>query len=260
MIRYVKDLIRYRELIELLTAREIKVRYKQSVLGILWALFQPLLMVVIFTAIFTKIVRMPTGNIPYPVFFLSGLLPWMFFSNSLTASISSIVANADLVKKIYFPRVIFPITSILAALFDFLISFILLAILMCFFQIKVSNWIVFFPVILFIQIILSVGISLLLSALNVLYRDVRNAIGSIIQIWMFATPVIYPLENIRPHLRSILLLNPMAGLVDSYRNVLAFSSPPNFLYLLESTVISVLILIIAYFVFKRLEPTFADNV
>ncbi len=260
MIHYIQDFFRYRELIELLTAREIKTRYKQSVLGVFWALFQPLVMVVLFTAIFTKIVQMPTGNIPYSVFFLSGLAPWSFFAGSLGAAIPSIVANADLVKKIYFPRVIFPLTAILAALFDFAVIFVLLILLLFYFKIQLTAWIFLTPLLVLIQLILTVGIALLFSALNVLYRDVRNALGSILQIWMFATPVIYPLEVIRPHLQKILLLNPMTGLVDSYRRILVYGTAPNGSYLLEAGVISIVIFFVAYIVFKRLEPTFADNV
>jgi lipopolysaccharide transport system permease protein len=260
MIRYVRDFFRYRELIELLTAREIKIRYKQSVLGILWALFQPAIMVILFTAIFTKIVRMPTGNIPYPVFFLSGLIPWTFFANSLGASIPSIVSNADLVKKIYFPRVILPLVTIFAAAFDFAVTFILLAILMLIFKIEITAWILFLPVIIFIQFVLTVGLALLFSALNVFYRDVKNALASVIQIWMFATPVIYPLDVIRPHLRKWLLLNPMTGIVDSLRKVLIQGGAPNWNYLAVSVIMTAILFAVAYQMFKRLEPKFADAI
>lgn len=260
MIRYILDFFRYRELIELLTGREIKIRYKQSALGILWALFQPAVMVVLFTAIFTKIVRMPTGDIPYPVFFLSGLIPWTFFANSLSASIPSIVTNVDLVKKIYFPRVILPLVSIFAAAFDFAITFILLIVLMLIFKIQITAWVLFLPVIILVQFILTVGLALLFSALNVFYRDVKNALASIIQIWMFATPVIYPLETIRPHLRWFLLMNPMSGIVDSFRRVLILGTEPHWGYLAVSVLMSFFIFWLAHSVFKRLEPAFADAV
>ena len=260
MIRYIQDLFRYRELIELLTAREIKVRYKQSFLGILWALFQPAVMVVLFTAIFTKIVHMPTGNIPYPVFFLAGLIPWTFFSNSLNAAIPSIVINSDLIKKIYFPRVIFPITAILACFFDFLTTFVLLILLIIFFKIKLTLWILMLPFVILLQLILTIAVSLLFSSLNVFYRDVKNALASIIQIWMFATPVIYPIDAIRPHLRNFILLNPMAGIVDSYRKVVVEGNAPNWEYLAVSAGISVFLFMFAYVTFKRLEPNFADAI
>lgn len=260
MIRYINDLFRYRELIELLTAREIKVRYKQSFLGIFWALFQPLVMVILFTAIFTKIVRMPVGNVPYPVFILTGLIPWTFFANSLNAAIPSIVMNGDLVKKIYFPRVIFPIASILAAFFDFLIASFLVVAVILFFKMKISISLIFLPIVVFIQIFFTVGVSLILSALNVHYRDVKNALASLIQIWMFATPVIYPLEVIRPHLRQILLLNPMSGVLDAYRKILVEGIWPDFNYLAYSIVITTIVFIIAYLFFKKMEPTFSDDV
>ena len=260
MTHFFQDFLRYRELIELLTEREIKIRYKQSALGILWALFQPGIMVVLFTAIFTKVVRMPTDEIPYPLFFLSGLMPWTFFANSLSASIPSIVNNVDLIKKIYFPRVILPLVSILAALFDFAISFVLLGMLMLYFKTKITVWVLFLPIILFIQLVLTAGVSLLFAALNVFYRDVKNALTSIIQIWMFATPVIYPLDVIRPHLRHFLLLNPMAGIVDGYRKILIQGCAPNLYYLGISACISIVIFLVAHFVFKRLEPNFADYV
>lgn len=260
MLHLIKDAFRYRELIELLTDREIKARYKQSVLGVLWALFQPLTMVILFTAIFTKIVKMPTGDIPYPVFFLSGLIPWTFFANSLTTAIPSIVANGDLVRKIYFPRVIFPLVSIFACFFDFLISFILLAVLMIYFQIHITAWIFMLPVICLVQLMLTVAITLLFSSLNVFYRDVKNALANIVQIWMFATPVIYPLDTIRPFFRNILILNPMSGLVDSYRRVLIQGTAPNWSYFAVSIIVSLIIFVFAYAIFKRLEPHFADSV
>ncbi len=260
MLHLAKDIVRYRELIELLTGREIKVRYKQSALGILWALFQPAVMVILFTAIFTKIVKMPTGDIPYPVFFLAGFIPWMFFANSLTTAIPSIVSNGDLVRKIYFPRVIFPLVSILACFFDFLISFILLAALMFVFKIQISGWIFLLPFICCLQLLLTIAITLLFASLNVFYRDVRNALANIVQIWMFATPVIYPLENIRPHLQQILILNPMAGIVHGYRCVLVRGIEPNWYFLAVSAVISVIIFVAAYLIFKKLEPHFADYV
>ncbi len=259
MTNFIQDFIRYRELIELLTEREIKIRYKQSILGVSWAIFQPLIMVILFTAIFTKIVKMPTQEIPYPVFFLSGLIPWTFFANSLTAAIPSIVNNGELVKKIYFPRVIFPLVSILAAFFDFLVSFILLIFLMIYFKIKISAWLFFVPVILGLELILTVSFSLLLSALNVFYRDVKNALINLIQIWMFATPVIYPLEAVRPHLRILLLLNPMTGLIDGFRKTLIEGIPPNGLYLAVSLLLTALLFSFAHNIFKRLEPNFADS-
>lgn len=260
MFHLAKDIFKYKDLITLLTDREVKIRYKQSVLGILWALFQPAMMVILFTAIFTKVVKMPTGNIPYPVFFLVGLIPWTFFANSLTTAIPSIVSNGDLVRKIYFPRVIFPLVSICASFFDFLISFILLVLVMIYFKIQISVWILLLPLICLIQILFTVAITLLFSALNVFYRDVKNALANIVQIWMFATPVIYPLENIRPHLQEILILNPMTGIIHAYRCVLVRGVEPNWYFLFVSTFISVLIFIVAYIIFKKLEPNFADYV
>jgi len=260
MIHLIKDVFKYRELIELLTDREIKIRYKQSALGILWALLQPVIMVVLFTAIFTKIVKMPTGNIPYPIFFLAGLIPWTFFANSISAAIPSIVSNGDLVRKIYFPRVIFPLVSILACFFDFLISFILLVVLMVYFKIQITGWILLLPFICLVQLVFTIAVSLLFSSLNVFYRDVKNALTNIVQIWMFATPVIYPLETIRPHFRNILILNPMSGLIDSYRCVLIQGVAPNWFYLSVSITISLIIFLIAYIIFKRLEPNFSDSI
>ncbi len=258
MLHLIQDAYRYRELIEVLTEREIKIRYKQSALGILWALFQPAVMVVLFTAIFTKIVRMPTGNTPYPLFVLAGIIPWNYFASGLTTAIPSLVFNHEIIKKIYFPRMIFPLVSVIAASYDFLITLIFLAIAIVYFKVALSPWILFVPVIAAIQFILMLGISLILSAANVFYRDVKNALSSLIQIWMFATPVIYPLEVIRPHLRQWLLLNPMTGIVDSYRKVLIEASPPNLQYLLLSAALSFIIFWFAHSLFKILEPTIAD--
>ncbi|PIQ85333.1 MAG: hypothetical protein COV74_09020 [Candidatus Omnitrophica bacterium CG11_big_fil_rev_8_21_14_0_20_45_26] len=260
MIRYLADFIRYRELIELLTAREIKARYKQSALGILWALFQPAIMLILFSAIFTKIVRMPTGDTPYPVFLLSGLIPWLFFSNALNAAIPSLVSNADLIKKIYFPRVIFPLASIMAAAFDFLIACSLLVVLLIYFKIKLTFWLLLLPLFIFLEFMLIVSIALLLSALNVFYRDVKNALANLIQIAMFATPVIYPLSVIRPNLQKLLLLNPMTGIVECFRNVLVMGTAPNWNFFFISAILTIALFTTAHHLFKKLEPNFADSI
>jgi len=243
-------LFRYRGLLYSLTRREIQVRYTQSVLGIAWAVLQPLALMLIFALIFSTLLKVPSDGIPYPIFAYSGLLPWTFFSGSLNRAIPSLEDNAPLIKKIYFPRELFPISSVLATFVDFLIAAVVFIGMMLYFHI---------PVIL-IQIVFTVAICFFASAINVYYRDVKYALPLLIQVWMFASPVIYSISVVPERLRTFYFLNPMAGIIDSYRNVLVKGIPPDFHYLGIAAAGSIILFILCYLYFKRIEMTFADVV
>lgn len=260
MIKHFKELVKYRELIFSLTQREIKVRYKQSILGIAWAILQPLLMMLVFTIIFSKFLKIPSDGIPYPIFSYCALLPWTFLATSLSFAIPSIQTHAGLITKIYFPREIFPISCILAAFVDYLIAFVLFLGMMFFYKVPFAPSLLFVFILLLVQIILTLGVSLLASAINTYYRDVRYALPLFIQLWLYASPIIYPVSMVPQQFRTLYMLNPMAGLIDGYRNIFIKGIPPDFYYLGLAAMVAVVLFSFSYFYFKRLELTFADVV
>ncbi|MEZ4593085.1 MAG: ABC transporter permease [Chloroflexota bacterium] len=242
------------------TFREIRVRYKQSVLGAAWAILQPLAQMVILTFVFSRIARIET-DVPYPIFSYTALLPWTLFHTAISFGVNSLINNMNLVTKTYFPREVLPLGIIGAALFDFLISSTIFVLMMMYYRVPVTAQLLWIPLLLLIQIFLMLGVMLLGSALTVFFRDVRFVVPLGLQLWMYATPVIYPLklveENI-PQLRTVYALNPMVGIVESYRNVILRGVPPNFTDLGMATAVSILLFIVAYIVFKRLEVLFND--
>ena len=258
MINHFRELSKYRELLQSLTVREIKVRYKQTIVGIAWAALQPLVMMLIFTLVFSIFARVSTGDIPYPIFAFSGLVPWTFFATSLTFSAQSLVVNTTLVKKIYFPRELFPISCVLAAFVDFAISFVILMGMMFFYKVPLSVNDPFILIILVIQVIFTLGISFFLSAINVYYRDIRYVVPLGIQLWMFISPIAYPISVVPERFRTIYMLNPMAGIIESYRNVLIEGLPPNFYHIGIAAGVAVILFFLGYYYFKRIEMTFAD--
>ncbi|MFC2043375.1 ABC transporter permease [Chloroflexota bacterium] len=240
------------------TSRIVQTRYQQSILGWLWIIIQPVATVAIFSIIFTYFVPIDTGSIPYIVFSYTAVIPWTFFSSSLTDMASSVVDNIGLVTKIFFPREILPVAAMLARLLDFGVAYCLLFILMLFYQVPITLiGVLFLPIILVIQIILIIGVGLLLAAMNVFYRDVKSMLTLILQLWFYASPIIYPVSSVPQRLRPLYFLNPMAGIIESYRDVLLNGSVPG-LYLLPSVVISLIFLLLGYFLFKRVEYRFAD--
>lgn len=253
-----REVIKYRELLSQITLREIKVRYKQTALGVAWAILQPLSLMVIFTLFFGRFAKIPSEGIPYPIFYYSALLPWQLFATSLSFAIPSLVTNRQLVTKIYFPREIFPLSSILAALVDFTIGFFIFLIMIFIYKIAFTTCFLLVIPILFIQIIFILGISFFASAINVYYRDVRYALPLIIQLWLFISPVIYPVSIIPKYLRTIYLLNPMAGIIDGYRSVLGKGIPPDSFGLGLAAVMSVMLFFFGYRYFKKIEMSFAD--
>ncbi len=255
---YLAELVGARELLYTWTMRDFKVRYSQSVLGAAWAILQPLSLMVIFSIIFSVFLKVPTGGAPYPVFAYTALLPWTFFANSLNSAIPCLVSNMGLVSKIYFPREILPMSAIMVSFMDFLIACSVYVILLIFFRYPVGPTVFLVPLVLFIQIILTLGISLLASAFMVFYRDVRFVIPLTLQLWMYATPIIYPVTVVPEWLQPFYFLNPMAVLIDTYRRLILFNQMPHWSYLGLTTLFSSLLLIGSYYYFKRAEREFAD--
>jgi lipopolysaccharide transport system permease protein len=256
------ELWKYRELLYFLTWRDILVRYKQAVIGVAWAVLQPLLTMVVFTVVFNKVlgVKSPSSAIPYAVFSYSGLLPWNFFAGALSRSGVSLVGNANLLTKVYFPRLVIPISAVLAGLVDFAISFIVLLGLMAAYGIAPTWHIVLLPVFIGLAFITALAVSLWLSALNVLYRDVQYVIPFLVQLWMFVSPVIYPISAIPAGpLRVAFALNPMTGVIGGFRWALLGQQFPGGYVWISLAVVAVLF-VTGLFYFKRMESVFADVV
>jgi lipopolysaccharide transport system permease protein len=256
-----RDLWVYRELIYFLTWRDIKVRYKQAALGVAWALLQPLLTMVIFSVILGNLLKVPTENgIPYPVFSFVALLPWQLFANALQKSGISLVGNANLLTKIYFPRLVIPISAVAGGLVDFGISFLVLFGLMWYYHIQLTWNILWLPLLILLALLTALAVGLWLSALNVQYRDVQQMIPFLVQAWFYASPVVYS-AGIIPSARWQLVyaLNPMAGVIQGFRWALLGTQPPDAALAVSSLVVLVLLVSGVYF-FKRMERTFADIV
>jgi lipopolysaccharide transport system permease protein len=247
-----------RELLYFLTWRDVKVRYKQTALGVTWAVLQPLLTVVVFTLFFNRVANISSGTIPYPVFSLAGLVPWLFFVGALTLSSASLVASANLLTKVYFPRLVIPIATTLTGLPDFLIGFALLLIVMAAYGVAPAVWIVLLPLIFLIVLAAALGVSFWLSALNVTYRDVRYIVPIAAQLWLLATPIAYPVSGLHSPWNVLLGLNPMAGAVDAFRWALVGGpAPPAGMVALSAAVALALFVGGAYY-FRGMERRFAD--
>ena len=250
----------YRELLYFLAWRDIKVRYKQTGLGAAWAIIQPLTAMVIFTIIFGQLARIPSDGIPYPIFSFCGLLPWNYFAGAFGRSSGSLVGSAHLISKVYFPRLVIPISSLLSGLLDFAIAFIVLIGLMFWYNIMPTIAILWLPAFLLMAVATALGVGLWLGALNVQYRDVQHLVPFLSQIWMFATPVVYPSSMIPEHWRLFYGLNPMAGVVEGFRWALLGKGNPPGPMLAVSVLVTVALLISGAYYFRRMERTFADVV
>ena len=255
-----KDLWQYRELLYFLCWRDIKVRYKQTALGVAWAIVQPLMTMVLFSLFFGRLAKMPSDGIPYPLFVFTALVPWMFFSNGITQSSGSLVENASLLKKVYFPRLAVPIASIIAGVVDFFCSFVVLIFLMLYYGVVPSWSVLTLPLFLALACTASLGIGLWLSALNVQFHDVRYVIPFLTQLWLFATPIAYPSSLLSEPLRSLYGLNPMVGVVEGFRWALLGTETSPGPMVLVSALVSVLVLVSGAFYFRRMEVTFSDRV
>lgn len=253
-----KEMWAYRELLYFLIWRDIKVRYKQTVLGITWAVLQPLLTMIVFTIFFGRLAKVPSDGIPYPVFNFCALLPWTMFSRGLSESSTSLVANTNLVSKVYFPRLIIPIAPIMASLVDFSIAFVIFAGLMVFYGIVPTAATLMLPLFILFAMVSALAVSLWLSALNVEYRDVRHTIPFLTQFWMFASPIAYSSSLIPEQWRFLYGLNPMAGVIEGFRWALLGKVQPDMGLLLISAGIVLILLLSGLVYFTRMENTFAD--
>jgi len=260
------DVWAHRELLYFLIWRDVKVRYKQTALGAAWAVIQPLTTMLVFTIFFGGLAKVGSDGLPYPIFSYTGLLPWTFFAQGLSQSSNSLVGSSNLIKKIYFPRLIVPISSVLGGIVDFAVAFVVLIGMMAYYRIWPSLAVVALPLLLLLATTCVLGVGMWLSALNVEYRDFRYIVPFLVQIWLFVTPVIYPASRVEDKLRSMGLptwlygLNPMAGVVQGFRWALLGRIPFPAEALTESAVISILLLVSGAFFFKRMERTFADIV
>lgn len=255
-----KELWAYRELLYFLIWRDIKVRYKQTALGAAWAIIQPFFMMVVFSLFFGRLGKIPSDGIPYPVFVYCALLPWQLFAFALSESSNSLVGNQNLITKVYFPRLVVPISAVLGGLVDFAIAFVILLALMAYYGIVPGSAILTLPLFILLAIMTALGVGLWLSALNVQYRDVRYTIGFLTQFWLFATPVAYPSSLVPAKWRALYGLNPMAGVVEGFRwALLGKANPPG--TLLVVSIVAVLFLLVGgLYYFRRMEQTFADVV
>jgi lipopolysaccharide transport system permease protein len=257
-----KDLWEYRELLYFLIWRDIKVRYKQSVLGIAWIVIQPFVTIVIFSALFGRLLGVPSGGVPYPIFLYTALLPWQYFARSLGRASNNLVGSSHLITKVYFPRLILPISGVFSGLVDFAIAFVILAIMMLIYGIKPTPAVIFLPGFLLLAMLTALAFGLWLSALNVRYRDIQQLVPFVIQTWMYLTPVIYSSTLIPEQYRWLLALNPMTGVVEGFRwallgNYLQDTQPPGELFPM-SALITLVVLISGFYIFRSTEKTFAD--
>ncbi len=255
-----KELWDYRELLYFLTWRDIKVRYKQTALGALWAIIQPFMTMVVFSLFFGKLAKIPSNGVPYPIFSYTALVPWTFFANGLGQSANSLVGNANLIKKVYFPRLIVPISTVLSGVIDFALAFVVLLGMMLYYGIVPTINILWLPFFLLLALVTSLGVGLWFCALNVQFRDVRYVIPFVTQFWMFATPIAYPSSLLESKWRTLYGLNPMVGVVEGFRWALLGTKNTQGASLIVSSVASVVILISGAYYFRRMEKNFADVV
>jgi lipopolysaccharide transport system permease protein len=250
----------YRELLYFLVWRDVKVRYKQTAIGAAWAVLQPLVAMAIFTVIFGYFARIPSNGVPYPLFAFAALLPWNLFSQALTRGAASLVTNAHLLTKVYFPRVLIPVSATMLPVVDFGVSMVALAGLMAWYGVTPTWRIATLPLFLGLAFLAAVGLSLVLSPINVRYRDVGHVVPFLVQVWMYASPVVYPLSLVPERWRALYSLNPMVGVIEGVRWALFQTAPPDITALLVSVAMMVGLLLGALICFRRLDATFADVV
>lgn len=252
------ELLEYHELIYFLTWRDLKVRYKQTALGVAWAILQPLLTMVVFTIFFGKLAKIPSDGVPYPIFSFAALLPWQLFANGVSNSSNSLVNNSNLITKIYFPRLVMPLSSVAGGLVDFCVAFLVLIGMMLYYGITPTMAIMALPFFILFAVTTTFSVSLWLSALNVKYRDIRYTIPFLIQFWLFLTPIAYPSSLVPEKWRFIYGLNPMAGVVEGFRWALLGQANQDWYMISASVVIVIILLIGGLIYFRRMERTFAD--
>jgi lipopolysaccharide transport system permease protein len=255
-----RELWQYRELLLFFVWRDIKVRYKQTVLGLLWAIIQPFFTMVIFSLFFGRLAQMPSDGVPYPIFSYAALVPWTFFANALTQASNSLVAGANMLKKIYFPRLTMPVATVLAGIVDFVLAFLVLLAMMAYFGIAPTANVIWLPFFLLLALVTSLGVGLWLSAMNVQFRDVRYIVPFLTQAWLFATPIAYPSSLLPEFWRPFYGLNPMVGVVEGFRWALLGSGEAPGSMVLLSALVALVLFVSGAFYFRRMEKSFADVV
>lgn len=255
-----RELWAYRELLYFLVWRDIKVRYKQTVLGAAWAVIQPFSTMVVFSLFFGKLAQMPSDGVPYPIFSYAALVPWMFFAYGLSQSSNSLVGSANLITKVYFPRLVMPISAVLGGVVDFVLAFAVLLGMMLFYGIVPTANVVWLPALLVLAFVTALGIGLWFSALNVKFRDVRYVLPFVVQFWLFATPIAYPSSLLPEPWRVLYGINPMAGVVEGFRWALLGTETAPGSIVAVSSLVAVGLLVGGAFYFRRMEKTFADVV
>ncbi len=258
LFRHLRILVRHRELLAQMIRREISSRYRQTFLGIAWAFIKPVATVAIFTFIFSGIAKLPSDELPYALFFMAGLLPWTLFSVAVTTGISSLTDQSNLVAKIYFPREVLPLASMTASTLDFMIALLFLIVMMVHFRVGLTWNILYVLPILLIEILLTFGVTLFLSLVNVWYRDITHAAGLMLQLWMLLTPVLYPLHLVPGKYRAVYVLNPMVGVIEGFRSAVIKGEPPEAGSLMISFGIGVVVFGVGYGLFKLYESRLAD--
>lgn len=256
-----KELWEFRELLYFLTWRDIKIRYKQTILGASWAILQPMFSMLVFSLFFGKLAKMPSDGIPYPLFSYAALVPWTFFASGVSKASNSLVGGSNMLKKVYFPRLAMPISSVLGNVIDFILAFSVLILMMIFFEVVPTANIIWLPLLLLMALITALGVSLWLSAMNVQFRDIRFIVPYIVQAWMFATPVVYPASLIENEFwLAVYALNPMVGVIEGFRWALLGTDTAPGPQIMISAVVAITLLISGAFYFRRMERTFADVV
>ncbi len=255
-----KELWEYRELLYFLTWRDIKVRYKQTVLGAAWAIIQPFFTMVIFSIFFGRLAKMPSDGIPYPIFAYAALVPWTFFANGLNQASNSLVGSANLIKKVYFPRLVVPISSVISGVVDFVLAFAVLLGMMLFYGILPTVNILWLPFFVLLIFVTALGVGFWLSALNVQFRDVRYTVPFLTQFWLFATPIAYPSSLLSEPWRTLYGINPMVGVVEGFRWALLGTDTAPGPIIIVSSLVALGLLVGGAFYFRRMEKTFADVV
>ena len=254
------ELFEYRELIYFLTWRDIKVRYKQTVLGAGWAIIQPLFTMIVFTIFFGNLAKVPSDGLPYPIFSFAALVPWTFFANGLTSSSAVLVGSTNLVTKVYFPRLAMPIASVLAGVVDLVIAMAVLVVLMLYYGVSPTLNVLWLPAFIVLAVVTALGIGTWLAAMNVMFRDVRYVVPFLVQLWLFVTPVVYPASLVEEPGRTLFGLNPMAGVVEGFRWALLGTPAPSAGMLAVSASTAFVLLVTGFYYFRRMESSFADNV
>ncbi len=255
-----REIWAFRELLYFLAWRDVKVRYKQTILGAAWAILQPLFTMVIFSVFFGRLAKVPSDGIPYPIFTYAALVPWTFFAGGLSQSAASLIGSSSLIKKVYFPRLIIPFSSLLSGVIDLALAFLVLLGLIFFYEITLTSKVLYVPLLLILAMVTALGVGLWLSALNVQFRDVRYAVPFLIQAWMFASPIAYPSSLLSEPWRTLYGLNPMVGVVEGFRWALLSANAAPTSALALSSLVALLTLISGAFYFRRMERNFADLV